>query len=147
MSWLSEWLTKRNAAPSVSSARRPRILAVSISLEDIFLLDYLSDLHGWELKFARSRQHGFQLASGGNYDVILCERNQPGYPWREVMDRLAASSPRSCILLVSPTKDDYLWWDVLDHRGFDILIHPLRAEAVLRVIDTALRDHALPHSV
>jgi hypothetical protein len=55
------------------------------------------------------------------------------------MDRLAATSPRSCILLVSPTNDDYLWWDVLHHRGFDVLIRPLREEIVLRVIDTAVR--------
>ncbi len=55
------------------------------------------------------------------------------------MDRLAATSPHSCILLVSPTNDDYLWWDVLHHRGFDVLIRPLRDESVLRAVDTAMR--------
>ncbi|MGA2878123.1 MAG: hypothetical protein ABSG13_04165 [Bryobacteraceae bacterium] len=137
--WLSEWLKKRNNAQSVSSAKRLRILAVSISLNDIFLLEYLGNQQGWEMKFAASPQEAFQLASYGGYDLILCDRDQPGYPWREVMDRLAASSPRSSILLVSPTKDDYLWWDVLNHRGFDVLIRPLREEVVLRVIDSAMR--------
>lgn len=137
--WLSEWLKKRNSAQSVSSAKRLRILAVSLSLNDIFLLEYLGNQQGWEMKFAGSPQEAFQLASYGGYDLILCDRNQSGYPWREVMDRLAASSPRSSILLVSPTKDDYLWWDVLNHRGFDVLIRPLREEAVLRVIDRAMR--------
>jgi hypothetical protein len=74
-----------------------------------------------------------------DFDLILCNRNHPGYPWREVIDLLAASSPRSCILLVSPTNDDYLCWVVLYHRSFDVLIHPLREEIVLRVIDTAVR--------
>ena len=54
------------------------------------------------------------------------------------MDGLAASSPRSCIILISPKKDDYLWWDVLNHRGFDVLIRPLREEHVLRMIDAAI---------
>ena len=137
--WLSEWLKKRNTVLSESANKRLRILAVSISLDDIFLLEYLGNQHGWETKFAGSPQEAFKLASYGDFDLILCDRNQPGYPWREVMDRLAASSPQSCILLVSPTNDDYLWWDVLHHRGFDILIRPLREEIVLRAIDTALR--------
>lgn len=137
--WLSEWLRKRNSSHSVSSAKRLRILAVSISLDDSFLLEYLGGRHGWELKFTRSPREAFRLASSSDFDLILCDRNQPGYPWREVMDRLAAIWPRSCILLVSPTNDDYLWWAVLHHRGFDVLIHPLREEIVLRVIDSAAR--------
>ncbi len=137
--WLSEWLKKRNAAIPAPPAKRLRILAVSISLDDIFLLEYLGNQRGWETKFAGSPQEAFKLAPYGNFDLILCDRNQPGHPWREVMDRLAASSPRSCILLVSPTNDDYLWWDVLHHRGFDVLIRPLREEIVLRAVDTATR--------
>jgi CheY-like chemotaxis protein len=137
--WLSEWLRKRNTTLSESADKRLRILAVSICLDDIFLLEYLGNQHGWELKFTGSPQEAFRLASSSDFDLILCNRNQPGYPWREVMDRLAATSPRSCILLVSPTNDDYLWWDVLHHRGFDVLIRPLREEIVLRVIDTAVR--------
>jgi CheY-like chemotaxis protein len=137
--WLSEWLKKRNNAQSVSSAKRIRILAVSISLEDIVLLEHLGDQHGWETKYAASPQEAFKLASYGGFDLILCDRHQSGYPWREVMDRLAATSPRSCILLVSPTNDDYLWWEVLHHRGFDVLICPLREEIVLHAVDTAIR--------
>jgi DNA-binding response OmpR family regulator len=136
---LSEWFKKRVCSQPAPRARGLRILAVSIALEDIFLLEYLGEQQGWEMKFTHSPQEAFRLASYGGFDMILCDRNQPGYPWREVMTRLAESSPHSCIFLVSPTKDDYLWWDVLNHRGFDILIRPLRAEVVLRAIDTASR--------
>jgi len=137
--WLSEWLKKLNNPDSISHGKRLSILAVSISLDDIFLLEHLGNQHGWELKFAWPLQEAFRLMSYRSFDLILCDRNQPGYPWREVMDRLAANSPRSCILLVSPTNDDYLWWDVLHHRGFDVLVRPLREEMVLRVVDTVMR--------
>jgi len=136
--WLSEWLKKRNSLAE-SAHKRLRILAVSISLDDIVLLEYLGNQHGWETRFAGSPQEAFKLASYSGFDLILCDRNQYGYPWREVMDRLAACSPRSCILLVSPTNDDYLWWAVLHHRGFDVLIHPLREQIVLRAVDSAMR--------
>jgi CheY-like chemotaxis protein len=135
--WLPDCFKKRKAP--VPSAKRLRILAVSIALNDIFLLEYLGDRHGWDVNFTGSPKEALQLASHGDFDLILCDRNQPGHPWREVMDGLAASSPRSCIFLVSPTNDNYLWWEVLNHRGFDVLIHPLREEMVLRTIDSAVR--------
>jgi DNA-binding response OmpR family regulator len=137
--WLSDWLRKRYRQSRLPGVRPLRILAVSISLDDIFLLEYLANQHGWDVKFTRSPEEAFRLAFDGAFDVILCDRNQPGHPWREVMDRLGEESPASCILLVSPARDDYLWWDVLNHRGFDILIHPLRAEVVLRAVATAAR--------
>jgi DNA-binding NtrC family response regulator len=112
---------------------------VSISLHDTFLLETLAERHGWELTFARLPREAFHLASNAGFDVILCDRDQPGYPWREVMDRLADRSPNSCILLISPTVNDYLWWEVLHHRGFDVLTHPLHEDGVLRAINTVLR--------
>jgi CheY-like chemotaxis protein len=136
--WRHDWFKKRDNPP-VPAEEHLRILAVCICLDDRFALERLGDQYGWQLCFSSSPKEAFRLVSQSDFDLILCDRNQPGYPWREVMDCLAESSPRSCILLVSPTKDDYLWWDVLNHRGFDILIRPLRDEHVLRAINTAVR--------
>jgi DNA-binding NtrC family response regulator len=133
--WFFDCFKKRN--PPVARGDQIRILAVSIFLDDRFVLERIGNLHGWELCFSRSPKDAFSLASQSDFDLILCDRSQPGYPWREVMNCLAASSPRSCIVLVSPTRDDYLWWDVLNHRGFDVLIRPLREEHVLRIVETA----------
>jgi DNA-binding NtrC family response regulator len=134
--WFSDWFKKRNLAAEPGD--QLRILAVSIFLDDRFVLERIGNLRGWQLCFSRSPKDAFRLASQSDFDVILCDRNQPGYPWREVMDGLAASSPRSCIILISPKKDDHLWWDVLNHRGFDVLIRPLRDDHVLRMIDAAM---------
>ena len=129
----------QEAYPPVQPGEQLRILAVCIFLDDRFVLERIGNLYGWRLCFSSSPKDAFRLASQSDFDLILCDRNQPGYPWREVMDGQAASSPRSCILLVAPTKDDYLWWEVLNHRGFDVLIRPMREEIVLRAVDTAMR--------
>ena len=128
----------QEAYPPVQPGEQLRILAVCIFLDDRFVLERIGNLYGWRLCFSSSPKDAFRLASQSDFDLILCDRNQPGYPWREVMDGQAASSPRSCIILTSPKKDDYLWWDVLNHRGFDVLIRPLREEHVLRMIDAAI---------
>lgn len=49
------------------------------------------------------------------------------------------ASPRSCILLVSPVSDDYLWRDVLQQGGYDVLLRPLREECALRAVQAVLR--------
>lgn len=136
--WLSEWFRKRNAS-RLAPEGRVRILALSMPLEDRFLLERLGKQHGWELRFTSAPREGFALAARDHFDLILCDRTQDGYPWREVMERLAASSPRSCILLVSPVNDDYLWGDVLQQGGYDVLIRPFREKAVLQSIDAAVR--------
>ena len=107
----------QEAYPPVQPGEQLRILVVCIFLDDRFVLERIGNLYGWRLCFSSSPKDAFRLASQSDFDLILCDRNQPGYPWREVMDGLAASSPRSCIILTSPKKDDYLWWDVLNHRA------------------------------
>src|SRR5579862_6774422 len=136
--WLLDWV-KKQTEPQPEPEGRLRILGLSILLQDIFVLERLGKRYDWELRFANSPREGFKLAAQSRYEVILCDRNQPGYPWREVVDRLAASSPRSCILLVSPVKDDYLWQDVLQRGGYDVLLRPLREDAALHSIDAAVR--------
>lgn len=133
--WLPDWFKNRKKA---IARQRIRILGVSISSEDRASLDWLADQHDWELRFVTSAREGFRLAAQIHFDLILCDRYQPGHPWREVMEGLASRAPRSCVLLISPVNDDYLWNDVLQRGGYDILIRPLREKAVLRSVDAAV---------
>lgn len=141
--FLSAWFKKR-VEPS---EKHLKILVLSMSLEDRFLLERLGRRHGWGLWFIDSPRVGFRLVSENAFDVILCDRNQPGYPWREVVDRLSVSAPRSCVLLISPAKDDYLWGEVVQHGGYNVVSRPLREESVLQVIQAAVRFLSPPSSV
>ena len=133
------WLKKRKHPPRTPSQPRLKILALSIFLEDRFVLERLGKRYGWDLYFTRSVEDGFQHSAQGEFDLILCDRHQPGYPWREVMGRLAAASPRSRILLVSPANDDTLWQEVVRYGGHDILPRPLEESTVLLMILAADR--------
>jgi CheY-like chemotaxis protein len=145
MSLVADWFKKRNQARPAPKRRR-RILVVAISLVDRVLLEQLGRQHDWEIRFTNSANCGFALAEQSHFELILCDRNQVGFPWREVIRRLAAISPRSCILLVSPVNMDYVWQDVLQQGGYDVLIRPLREKAVLDVISAAERFLSTGHS-
>jgi DNA-binding response OmpR family regulator len=136
--WLSNWFKKQEKAPSTPE-QRLRILALSMSIDDSVLLRCLAQQHKWDLRLTQSPREAFQLASQSHFEIILCDRNQPGYPWREVLDRLAECSSRSCILLVSPVSRDDLWRNVLQHGGYDVLLRPLRENSTLHAIRAVLR--------
>ena len=136
--WPSNWFKRRKEVPSTPE-QRLRILALSMSSDDSVLLMCLAQQYEWDLRLTQSPRDAFHLASQSHFEVILCDRNQPGYPWREVMDRLAECSPRSCILLVSPVSGDDLWRSVLQHGGYDVLLRPLRENAALHAIRAVLR--------
>lgn len=141
--WLGGWFKKRSQAHPIREARL-KTLALSIFLQDRLLLERLGKQHNWELRFTNSPPEAFNWASQIQFEIILCDRNQPGYPWREVMDRLAKSSPRSCILLISPMNDEYLWSEGLQWGGYEVLRRPLRADAVVHLVDAALRFISAP---
>jgi PleD family two-component response regulator len=136
--WLVNWFKKRDEEPAPLEDH-VTILAVAMSIDDRVSLGWFADEHNWKIRFTQSPREAFTLASERQFEVILCDRTQPGYPWREVMYRLAACSPQSCILLVSPVSDDDLWQSVLQHGGYDVLIRPLRENITVRTIQAALR--------
>ena len=128
--WLSNWFKKQEEVPAPSE-QRLRILALSMCIDDCVSLRCLAQQHKWDLRLTQSPRDAFHLASQSHFEIILCDRNQPGYPWREVMDRLAECSPRSCIVLVSPVTGDDLWRSVLQHGGLCVLLRPLRENSAL----------------
>ena len=136
--WLVNWFKKRDEEPAPLEDH-VTILAVAMSIDDRVSLGWIGDEHNWKIRFTQSPREAFALASRHPFEVILCDSTQPGYPWREVMYRLAACSPQSCILLVSPVSDDKLWQSVLQHGGYDVLIRPLKESTTVRTIQAALR--------
>jgi DNA-binding response OmpR family regulator len=134
--WLTDWYKKRRAAHPVAE-RRLRILVVRVPLTDLFLLERLAKQQAWDVRSTTSSREGCRLASQSHFELILCDCNQAEYHWRGVIERLAASSPRSCILLVSPVSDDYLRRDVLQQGGHDVLVRPFREESTLHSVKAA----------
>jgi DNA-binding NtrC family response regulator len=135
--WLVGWFKSRNE-PRPEAGERIRLLGVSLAPQDRISLEWLAKEHNWEVRFAFSAREGFRMASQVHFQLILCDRHQPGHPWREVMEGLVEHAPQSCVLLVAPANDDYLWSDVLQRGGYDILVRPLREKAVLRSVDAAV---------
>jgi DNA-binding NtrC family response regulator len=137
---LERWLKKRHLA--ASGSERLRVLAVAIPGADRSLLTHIGKEHGWGLCFCPTLEEALRVLPDGDFTVILFDRDQPGLPWREVLAHLVARSPGTSILLVSPVNDDFLWREVVQRGGYDVLARPLRSDSVLHAIHAAARSTA-----
>jgi DNA-binding response OmpR family regulator len=79
--------------------------------------------------------------------VVVCEATLPDGTWKDVLDhalRLPAPPP---VIVTSPHADDFLWMEVLNLGGYNVLGRPFREREVFQLVSMAWlrrRDNAQP---
>jgi DNA-binding response OmpR family regulator len=107
----------------------------------------------WNVLFADTSDQARAALDQVKAPVILCDRDLAGGEWRDVVQALASSPHRACVILISRVVDHYLWNEVVQRGGYDVLLKPLREEDVVRAVrlawsywNTARRASVFPAS-
>jgi DNA-binding NtrC family response regulator len=74
-------------------------------------------------------------------DVVLCEAYLPDGDWRDLLENLSHRRNPPCLIVTSRVADEYLWAEVLNLGGYDVLAKPFDAEEVCRVVGLACEHH------
>jgi DNA-binding response OmpR family regulator len=119
-------------------------LAVGEFEHDRPLLQNIFRELGWTLFEARDRRRAMQYLEHHPIQVVIAESEMPGWNWRKVLSDIRRLSRPPQLIVTSRTADDYLWAEVLNIGGFDVLPQPLERDEVERVIAAACRYHAMP---
>ena len=85
-----------------------------------------------------------QYLEGHPVQVVIAESEMPRWNWRKVLSDIRRLSQPPQLIVTSRTADDYLWAEVLNIGGFDVLPQPLERDEVERVIAAACRYYAMP---
>jgi DNA-binding NtrC family response regulator len=117
---------------------RVTIVALVVNEQDRQVLAKVLGQELLDVYFAESCEQASALATRFSAPVILLDRDWPGTEWKAAVERLAYSPHHACVILVSGVADAYLWQELVRRDGYDILLKPLRAEDVLRVVKLAL---------
>ena len=74
-----------------------------------------------------------QRLAGSVVSQSYCaNRELPGVKWQNGVSMLMAAMGAPCIILLSDVSDPYLWDELVQHGGFDVLTRPFqRAELLL----------------
>lgn len=115
----------------------PKVLAVTAFEHD---QRFFAGLHGtgeWEFTITGSVQAAKHLLDTSEYAVVVCDRDIPGWEWRDLLSLLKSHAPRACFLLSSRVSDTFLWREVLRHGGYDLLPKPLNSSDANRILRRA----------
>ena len=72
--------------------------------------------------------------------VIVSERDLPPYDWRLLFEQTRDLTHRPSIVVASSLADEYLWSEVLNLGGHDVLAKPFREAEVVHVLSHAWRQ-------
>ncbi len=122
-------------------------LAVGEYETDRLLLHDVFRSCGWRLFEARDRRHALECLYRNPVQVVIAESRLPKWNWRKVLNDLRRLPKPPQLVVTSRTADDYLWAEVLNMGGYDVLVQPFERDEVERVVASARRHfEVLPRS-
>lgn len=117
--------------------RQQAILLVSPAPEDHIFLQPLLSVAGRKTYFVRTYREALGVLCRDRIAVIICERDLPDGKWKDLLSQIAPLSDPPCLIVASRLADEFLWAEVLNLGGYDVLAKPFDAEEVVRVVTLA----------
>lgn len=93
----------------------------------------------WELFETTSAKEALSIIKKYQIPVVLMDRDVPGTNWKDVLKDLRSVKPAPALIITARFADEYLWAEVLNMGGYDILVQPFDQEEVIRVFRAAVR--------
>lgn len=135
------WDTIRSffaAGPEHSAAAAVPIVALIRDGQDRDLLELIGIREHLDIHFAETCDEAWNAANRLQSPVVICGRDVPGIEWPDAVRILASAVPRPCVILTSPVTDSYMWKEIVERGGYDVLATPLRDSDTSRSIRLAL---------
>jgi hypothetical protein len=71
--------------------------------------------------------------------VVICEALLPDGSWKDLSGCMVRTKTYSVLVVTSAIADEFLWAEVLNLGGYDVLAQPFDREEVIRVVRSAVR--------
>jgi DNA-binding NtrC family response regulator len=110
------------------------LLIVTSRAEDVRELKLLLSETPWELTGISHLEDADAALKGAAVPILLFDRDSSGATWQSTMKRFIKLRRGACVVLLSNVSDQYLWEEVIQHGGFDLLTRPFRKEQVLSTL-------------
>ena len=114
-----------------------RLLAITRGEEEKAGLRRITTDLRWKLSIAESADEALQLLGDEPLPLVICDRDLPGEDWRATVARIASRRDVLCVVLASSVVDDYLWDEVIQQRGYDVVSKPFEADQLRRAVTFA----------
>jgi DNA-binding response OmpR family regulator len=113
------------------------ILSVSADCNDHVELQHSLSGISCRTITANSLQDGLDLLQKGGISIVLCDSSLGSGAWREILNGIPSSSNNPALIVSSCSADEYLWAEVLNLGGFDVIAKPFERDELRYVIQSA----------
>lgn len=113
------------------------LLIISPDKNDHDLLRTVFDAHACSIDSAFNISAGLDRLREKNFAVIICERDLPDGDWKQILQETCLRVIPPALIVTSRFADEWLWAEVLNLGGYDVLAKPLDRGELLRVIGHA----------
>lgn len=123
------------------SGERVYVLAVLPYAEDRDRLSRIISHSNWKVSFAETYEEARAALQAAEAGAIVSECCLPGgLGWRDIVQLTAAMQNAPPVIVTDRLADDRLWAEVLNERGYDVLMKPFDRDEVFRIISYAWRS-------
>jgi DNA-binding response OmpR family regulator len=117
------------------------VLSVSPAPQDHLMLRHALDCAKWRVLAVATRRGALERLRVNPVSVIICESVLEDGTWRDLLDQSCACADGPPLIVTSRLADEYLWSEVLNLGGYDVLAKPFSDREVRHVLQTvALRQ-------
>jgi DNA-binding NtrC family response regulator len=113
------------------------VLVVGASKDDRDALQRILGKSSWDLRSVPSCGEACAFLDGNPVPVLICGCDTPSVNWRDLAKHLAGMPQAPRLIVSSRFADEYLWAEVLNLGGYDLLVSPFDSGEVLRIVDLA----------
>jgi DNA-binding response OmpR family regulator len=118
-------------------AAPPKVLSVSADETDHLSLKHLLAGIPCHVVASDTCDAALQKLSLGDISVVVCDAKLPDGTWLDILDWIRDSSKSPPLIVTSRLADEYLWAEVLNLGGFDVIAKPFSAPEALHVLEMA----------
>lgn len=94
---------------------------------------------GWRLLEAPDRRQALDCLERQPVHVVISQEDGPQWHWKWLLSDLRRLAHPPQLIVTSRNADDYLWAEVLNIGGYDVLPQPFNRDEVERVVAAARR--------
>src|SRR5271157_4701312 len=114
-------------------------LLVSAVEEDHEFLGHVFSHHGWILYKTRTLASALGFLRHNRVPIVITERDLPLGDWKDLLTAIEPLPHAPLLIVAARLADEYLWAEVLNLGGHDVLGKPFQMTELLWVLGTAWR--------
>lgn len=112
------------------------MLFISPTAEDHAALRQITSSLDWEVSIVTNFNEARDKLRQAHVSVILCESALEDGTWKDILHHIAESARPPRLIVTSRLADEYLWAEVLNLGGYDVLAEPFSEGEVSHVLTT-----------